>query len=172
MVWKGVVACDVCPSFPDARQKNRPSTVNKLSKNVCLRFKKAACHNTFREYYDRNASWALIIHKFPLLRSRLCENKSRGLVKSKKKTWMFRWFIVHRVMNQWLTSRVSHMRRNQFARVLFPQWSLVSELFWRVVRAWFTIQSFSRRVTAVRVIAFLFLWCFCLSSDDRSLSVW
>lgn len=77
--------CDVCTLYPDAR-KNREGIMNQLTTNVCLRCKKAACHKKFREQnYDGTLSRkALIMRKLPPLRSRLCKNKSSGLLRRKK----------------------------------------------------------------------------------------
>lgn len=73
------------------------------------------------------------------------------------KPWTGRWVILHCVLNQRLTSRVSHMKRNEFARMLFPQWRLVSELLWPAGPGMVYHSVVSRQVTAFRGITFLLL---------------
>lgn len=73
------------------------------------------------------------------------------------KPWMVRWVILHCVLNQWLTSCVLHMKRNEFARMLFPQWRLVSEQLWPAGPGMVYRSVVSRQVMAFRVITFLLL---------------
>lgn len=90
---------------------------------VCLRYKKAACHRKFKErYYDGTASVKPLLYINYLFCTAGCVGTKDVIYWAgeggKKNSWMVRWVTIHPVLNQWLTTCVSRMKRNLFAQVL------------------------------------------------------
>lgn len=101
-------------------EENEMRQHKQLTTNIlCEEWDEAPCLKIFsKEYYGGNAlNKALIIHKLPLLHSRLCQNKS-GVSARKKKPLISQ--MSHPVLNQWLTTCVPRMKRNLFTHCLFP----------------------------------------------------
>ncbi len=93
------------------------------------------CQEFIQDRYDGIASQAVLIHKLPLLHSRLCKKKSRSLQRTNILDGMSH-FSPCSVPVDYMC--VTHEKKSIRQVLISPQWRLLSELLWWVVLAWFT----------------------------------